>query len=258
MSSLVSIICPSYNSSLYISKTIESVISQSYSNWELLIVDDGSTDMSYDVIMKYAQIDKRIICFKFNENRGVAHARNFALEKANGRYIAFIDSDDLWLNFKLDLQISFIQEHGIPFTYSSYFVINDSSDVIAKFIPNPKLNYFNLLKTCSIGTLTVVYDSFKLGKHAMLPFSKGQDYCLWLKIHKQIKESYGLIQPLALYRRHINSTTANRIKSAYYQWMTYRCVEKLSIIKSLYYFMFYTYHGFFKYRKMSRKSLKQT
>lgn len=244
----VAIIMPSYNSEKFIVESVESVLAQTYSNWELIIVDDCSPDSSNHIIMKYVDSDHRIKLIKLEKNSGPAVARNTAIEAANGRYIAFLDSDDVWLPNKLEKQIKFMQDNDLAFTYSSYRLVGEDNEHLGVFIIKDKISYFDMLKTCSVGCLTAIYDTEKIGKQYMPLILKRQDYGLWLKILKLIGETRGILEPLATYRIRKNSVSSNKVKAAKYQWKIYREIEKLSFLKSLYYFAFYAYNGVTKYK----------
>lgn len=244
----VTIIMPSYNSEKFIIESVESVLAQTYSNWELIIVDDCSPDDSNKIITKYVDSDCRIKLIKLQKNSGPAVARNMAIEAASGRYIAFLDSDDVWLPNKLETQINFMRENNLAFTYSSYGLVGEDNEDLGLFITKDKISYFDILKTCSVGCLTAIYDTEKIGKQYMPLILKRQDYGLWLKILKLIGETRGILEPLAIYRIRKNSVSSNKVKAAKYQWKIYREIEKLSFLKSLYYFAFYTYNGVTKYK----------
>lgn len=244
----VTIIMPSYDSEKFIIESVESVLAQTYSKWELIIVDDCSPDDSNRIITKYVDNDSRIKLIKLQKNSGPAIARNMAIETANGRYIAFLDSDDVWLPNKLEKQIKFMQDNDLAFTYSSYKLVGEDNEDLGLFITKDKISYFDMLKTCSVGCLTAIYDTEKIGKQYMPLILKRQDYGLWLKILKLIGKTMGILEPLATYRIRKNSVSSNKVKAAKYQWKIYREIEKLSFLKSLYYFAFYAYNGIIKYK----------
>ncbi|ACM93540.1 teichuronic acid biosynthesis [Nautilia profundicola AmH] len=247
MHDLVSIITPSYNSEKFISKTIVSVLNQTYRNLEMIIVDDCSPDNSNEIIEEYIKKDKRIKLIKLDKNSGPAVARNTAIKEAKGRYIAFLDADDLWIPEKLERQINFMKENDLSFTYSAYDLIDENDNNIGDFIPPKEIDYKSLLKTNPIGCLTAIYDAKKLGKIYMPNILKRQDYGLWLKILKQIESTKGMQEKLAIYRIRKNSVSSNKLKAAKYQWKIYREVEKLNIFQSIYYFLNYAYYGLKKY-----------
>jgi glycosyltransferase involved in cell wall biosynthesis len=245
---LVSILTPSYNSEQFVAETIESVLAQTYQNWEMIIVDDCSEDNSVDVISKYIKNDNRIKLIESKTNRGPALSRNEALKTTNGRFIAFLDSDDLWMSEKLEKQVEFMKLKAAVLSYTAYAKIDEYGH-IGNFVEAPeKVNYKQLLQTCSIGILTAMYDSKKIGKIYMPDIFSVEDYAIWLQITKQGYEAYGLNEKLALYRVRKSGISSNKIKKAAYQWKVYRELENLSIFKSLYYMIFYSYYGYKKFR----------
>lgn len=246
----ISIITPSFNSEKFIAKTIESVLDQTYKDWEMIIVDDNSTDNSIDLINSYMQKDERIKCSALEKNSGPAVARNHAVKEAKGRYIAFLDSDDLWTPDKLSKQISFMQEHDIALSYTGYYQIEEKSGEVIEQIHVPKkVDYSELLKQNIIGCLTAIYDTEKIGKVYMPNIRKRQDFGLWLKILKRVPYAYGIDEPLAYYRVRTTSVSSNKIHASKYNWKLYREVEKLPIHKAIYYFGWYTYRSILKYKK---------
>lgn len=179
---LVSIIMPTFNSERFLKETIESILNQTYTNWELLITDDGSTDNTIKIIKDYQAFEKRIHLFRLSENSGAAIARNNSISKANGRYIAFCDSDDTWNDDKLDKQIGFMFNNSIYFSYSYYDIIDENNNYLKKITTRYKVTYNDLLITCDIGWLTAVYDVEFFGKTYMYNIRKRQDYTLYLRI----------------------------------------------------------------------------
>ena len=244
---LVSIVMPNYNGEKYISQAIKSVIAQTYTNWELIIVDDCSNDNSLNIINKYVKIDNRVKLIQLSKNGGPAVARNMAISKATGRFIAFLDSDDLWKKNKLEFQLNYMIKENIAFSYSPYDIIDENGSKISEFTPSSKISYKQLLKTNSIGCLSAIYDCLLLGKEYMKDI-RHEDYTLWLKLLKKVDYAYGTNQSLAKYRKINSSISSNKFKVIFWQWAIYRDVEKLSFFKSLYNFMFYIYYGLTKYR----------
>lgn len=236
MDDLVSIITPLYNSEEFIEETINSVLNQTYKNWEMLIVDDCSIDNSLRIVKQFAADDSRIKLIQLETNSGAAIARNKAIEEAQGRYIAFLDSDDLWHSQKLEKQIEFMQENNYAFTFTKYQQMTEDGNLIDRFIEVPdEITYEKALYTNPVGCLTVIYDVKKLGKLYMPLIRKRQDYGLWLKILKKIECGYGLNENLAYYRVRNNSVSSNKLNLIKYQWELYREVEKLSLVKSVFY-----------------------
>jgi teichuronic acid biosynthesis glycosyltransferase TuaG len=242
----VSIITPLFNAEKFIEDTIQSVLNQTYENWEMLIVDDGSTDNGLELAQKHAQRDSRIKVIQLGQNHGPAKTRNKAIEMATGRFIAFLDSDDLWEAEKLTTQIEFMLLHNHAFTYTAYYKMSEDG-VVGNILNVPdKIDYNSLLNTCPIGCLTVIYDTDKLGKMYMPNIKKRQDYGLWLSILKKIPYAYGINEPLAKYRVRNDSISGNKLNAAKYQWKIYREVEKLSLLKSIQCFSTYFFFGVLK------------
>lgn len=235
---LVSVIMPAYNCAKYIGASIESVIAQTYTNWELLITDDCSTDDTVEIIKRYAEQDKRIKLFIQERNGGAGLARNNSIEKAKGRYIAFLDSDDRWVANKLSKQISFMKEHEVVLSYSSYFKCDEESKCIGIVKCRKKVSYKDIVRNNYIGCLTIVYDSLSVGKMYMSDIRKRQDWSLSIAILKKCKVAYGLQEPLAIYRIRKNSISSNKIQLVKYNVLFYQDVFGWSRIYSFLFFLF--------------------
>lgn len=247
MNNLVSIITPSYNSSYYIESCIQSVINQTYTNWEMLIVDDCSTDDSYIKMQSMAFKDSRIKFFQNTQNIGAAKTRNVALKKANGKYIAFLDADDIWSKDKLHKQIKFMLMNSIAFSYTSYEMIADNSPCVPKVIKAPKkMHYDSYLKNTIIGCLTVVLDREEIGDFEMPNIRSSHDMALWLSIMKRGYDAFGLDINLAQYRIVPDSNTSSKLKAAKDVWRVYRNIEGLDFFYSLWCFLNYTINAFKK------------
>jgi len=244
---LVSIITPSYNSSKFIEETIASVQAQTYSYWEMLITDDGSTDNSFEIIKKICKKDSRIKLFSI-KNAGPAVARNNSIKHAKGKYIAFIDSDDLWMSEFLSTSIKFITKSE-GFIFSSYKRCNETTlkEQYKDFIVPENVTYMDILKTNSISCLTAFIDIEKLGKEFMPEVLYRQDMGLWLKYLKKINYAKGIKETLAIYRIRDNSHSRNKKKLLKPQWYFYRHVENLSLVTSVYLMIVWGYRGFKKY-----------
>ncbi|MFC3024824.1 glycosyltransferase family 2 protein [Vibrio zhugei] len=246
MASLVSIITPTHNSEKFIEETIRSVLEQTYIYWELIIIDDCSHDSSFDIIKRYSDLDERIKVFQLDKNSGAAVARNLGIEKANGRFISFLDSDDLWAKDKLASQVEFMLKNNKDFSFSAYYLIDEQGKEIGLVNVPKYVKYRDILKTCSIGCLTVMYDTKKLGKVYMPLIRKRQDFGLWLKILKDINYAYDFGKVKSYYRVRADSISANKKSAAYYQWKIYRNVENMGMISSLFYFFNYAFFGILK------------
>jgi len=249
MNALVSIITPSYNSAKFIAETIQSVQNQTYSNWEMIIVDDGSSDETETVARSIIQNDKRIQFYKLSQNFGPAVARNTSIEKASGDYMTFIDADDIWFPTFIENNIKIINETGIPFVFSSYRRANEELEfVYSDFIVPQKVSYTDILKSNSISCLTAFLDIKKLGKKYMPLIRKRQDMGLWLNYLKVIPFAHGIQETQAIYRIRENSLSRKKSYLIKYQWQFYREVEKLNVFQSVYYMLHWMYRGFMKYR----------
>ena len=247
MNNLVSIITPSYNSSKFIEGSVKSVLSQSYENWELLIVDDCSKDNSKDIITRFSSKEKRIKSIFLEKNIGAAEARNVAIRQAKGKYIAFLDSDDLWEANKLEKQIHFMKEKDIAFSFSTYQFMSEDGKKFANIVKVPqKITYHSYLKNTIIGCLTVIIDREKTGDFEMPNICSSHDMALWLLIMRRGFFAYGLDENLAKYRVVSSSNTANKMKAAKDVWKVYRQVEKLSFIYSVWCFVGYAFNAFKK------------
>jgi teichuronic acid biosynthesis glycosyltransferase TuaG len=245
---LVSIITPAYNCEKFIVDTIESVIAQSYLNWEMIIINDKSSDNTKSIVEKYCSIDSRIKLINQEKNSGVAKARNVGIEAAEGRFIAFLDSDDCWKNDKLKKQLEFMKKNDYALTYTSYEYISEDGKKLNKIINIPSSqNYKQGLKNTIIGCLTVIVDREKVGDFEMPQLSHGEDHATWLKIMKSGHVAYGLNENLALYRVSKKSLTGNKFKVVKLQWKNYRENEGLSSILSFYYFIAYLINAFKKH-----------
>ena len=249
MNVLVSIITPAYNSAKFIAETIQSVQNQTYENWEMIIVDDGSSDETLAIVQAFIDEDKRIQCYKLEQNSGPAVARNFAIEKAKGAFMTFIDADDIWFPNFIENSIKTIEKTGVSFVFSSYKRSNENLEfVYSDFIVPQKVSYTDILKSNSISCLTAFVDIKTLGKKYMPLIRKRQDMGLWLNYLKVIPFAYGIQETQAIYRIRENSLSRKKSDLIYYQWQFYREVEQLNVFQSLYYMAHWMYRGFMKYR----------
>ena len=216
MSELVSIIMPSYNTGRFIAETVRSVLAQTYTDWELIIVDDCSTDNTDEVIAEYLG-DKRIRYIKNERNSGAAVSRNRALREATGKWIAFLDSDDLWLPEKLEKQIAFMKENGYAFSYTEYSEIDESSAPLGVSVTGPKrISKTGMYNYCWPGCLTVMYDHETVGLIQIEDIKKNNDYAMWLKVCKKAR-CYLLKEDLARYRKRSGSIS-NHSYTALIKW----------------------------------------
>ncbi|MDP3388049.1 MAG: glycosyltransferase family 2 protein [Eubacteriales bacterium] len=236
---MVSIIIPSYNCKDYIIETLHSVLNQTFSDYEVLIVDDKSTDGTPEVIKSAINLDKRFRLVLFDKNQGVTVARNKGIEMASGEFIAFLDGDDLWEPAKLEKQIDFMKKNGYPFTYTYYEKIDSYGNPSNIMVTSPdEVDYRKMLKSNYIGCSTVIYNQNALGKIYMPNIRKRQDYGMWLKILKITDKGYCLKECLMRYRIRPDSISSNKLGLVRYNWRLFRTIEGFGVIKSLYY-LFY-------------------
>ena len=251
MENLVSIIMPLYNGEKFIEITLNSVLKQRHKNWELLITNDGSKDNSPEIVKKYIEKDTRIKLFN-QVNKGSAAARNNSLREAKGKYIVFLDSDDIWEENFLEEQIKFLEEKNASLVFSSYKRINEEGEeILDPFIVPDKVGYKDLLKTCSLTCLTSIYDREKTG---IIYFNEElkslrDDYVMWLTMLKKVDFAYGNKEILASYRIFSNSITGKKFKVLKPQFLVYYKIEKLGLVKSLYYFINWIFISLKKYKK---------
>lgn len=257
---------PAYNAEAYIAEAIESVRSQTYDNWELLLVDDRSTDSTCAIAREKQRIDSRIVLLANDRSKGPAGARNVAIERACGRFIAFLDSDDLWHPDKLHRQVDFMLQGHVAFCFSSYSWITSDGKPLGKTIKAPPtLTYDELLHYNYIGCLTVMYDAFALGKVLMpeagtaedASLNRGtvrrlghEDYAMWLSIVKRIQASNdpnmrvsGIADTLAYYRVNPEGISSNKLQAGLFAWDVYRRHERFGLVKSIVYTVRYGLYG---------------
>lgn len=242
---LVSVITPTYNSERFIAETIRSVKEQTYANWEMIVIDDCSTDKTVELVMKEQQKDDRIKLIQLEHNQGAAVARNTGMENAKGKYIAFLDSDDLWLSNKLEEQIAFMEKHDYAFTFSSFAIMDQFGNLTGKTNRAvEKADYHDILKRPgTIGCLTVVLDRDKIRDPYMPNIKTRNDFATWLKILRNGHTAYGLDKILAYYRLVPGSISSNKLKAAQKNWYVYREIEKLNFFSAAYYFTHYALYN---------------
>ena len=254
---IISIITPTHNAEATLAATLTSVQGQSFSQWEHILVDDASQDRTPDLLVAYCARESRARFIGFEQNQGAAAARNAAMEEAQGRYIAFLDSDDLWLPDKLKLQLAYMREKDVAFSFTGYDKIDEDGVFLRQVRAPLRQRYHDLLKNNTIGCLTAMYDTEKLGKVMMPSIRKRQDLGLWLRLLKRTPHAYGMPDILAQYRVRPNSISSNKLNAAKYTWRLYREVEQMSALKAGYYFLHYALNGvvksyFIKYVKKKR------
>lgn len=253
---LISIIVPVYNAGNYIEETIHMVEKQTYCNWELILVDDHSTDNSGEIITNY--LDRRlkewgdklskagkIRLISKEKNEGAAMARNTGIDNAVGRYIAFLDADDIWMADKLEKELAFLKENEAAFVCTAYEFGDERARGTGKIVHVPKvLTYKKALSRTVIFTTTVMLDTAKTGKELIhMPLVKSEDTALWWKLLKNGFDAYGLDEVLAIYRRPAKSLSSNKLEAIRRIWYLYRVQEGLSFWRSAYHFVFWAYRA---------------
>lgn len=226
---LVSIIMPAHNAEAYITQSIQSVLNQTYQNWELIITDDASSDQTVGVIKSFQ--DDRIKILQLLKNSGAAIARNTSIEMASGEFLAFLDSDDLWHKDKLSKQLKFMLDNDFNFTSTEYGNIDENGHLMSITKNHDELDYDGVLKYCP-GNSTVMYNAKELGKFYIPDIRKRNDFVMWLKVIKKAGKLYGLKEPLTYYRVREDSLSIDKTSLVEYQWKVYREIEQLGLIKS--------------------------
>lgn len=232
----VSVVVAVYNSAPFLRDALRSIADQTFENWEAIVVDDASTDDSARIAKTFVVRDSRFLLVALDKNQGPAVARNTAIERARGRYIAFLDSDDEWLSQKIEKQLAFMKSNSYGFTCTRYEKITGdggrSGHVVA---PPSRLSYRDMLKSNRVGCLSAMYDTAAVGKVFMPLIRKRQDYGLWLRLLKQLEYVYCLPEVLALYRVRPGSLSTSKLDLIRYNWRLFRHVEGMSVAASAYY-----------------------
>ena len=256
MKDLVSIITPAYNCSFFVGETIRSVLSQTYDNWEMIIVDDASTDNTLEVIKDFAKNDSRIKVFSLEKNGGSAAAKNYAISLAKGRYLAFLDSDDLWKKTKLEKQIGFMEKNNYPFTFTAYEFMKDNSNRRHSFDVPKSVNYRQYLGNTIIGNSTVVLDRNVIDDICV---QNGylEDALTWMHILKRGFMAYGLNEVLMDYRVRNDSKSGKKTKNAIRYFKVLIETQNLNFLSAIFYEISYLFHAV-KKRVFARKTAKST
>lgn len=249
MGVLVSIIVPNYNSEKYIKETLDSVLAQTYQDWEMLVIDDCSSDGSVDIIRAYAEKDSRIQLILREKNTGVANVRNAGLELAKGKYIALLDSDDVWTEDKLERQVALLEETGAEIGYCSYDFIDENSQPMGKAFKVPeKTNFKKMLVSNVVSCSTAMIQAELLKAHPFNPDYYHEDYVLWMELMRIPVQAVGDTKVLMHYRQSANSRSHKKGNAAKHRWIIYRKVLKLSWVRSVWVFIRYAIKGVLKYR----------
>ncbi len=246
MEPLVSIITPTFNSQDFLEQTIDSILDQSYKNWELILIDDASTDNTVNLIKDYISKHSKISLIQNNTNQGAGVSRNKGINAAKGDFIAFLDADDLWIPNKLEVQINFMLKNNVDVCFSSYDLIDEEGNKLYKKVKAlPELTYKKLLRSNYLGNLTGIYNCKTLGKIQSTKLRKRQDWLLWLDaIKKSNKPAVGIQESLAFYRVRKNSMSSNKFNLIKYNFQVYNEGLGFSMIKSIGYFLLFIYEHF--------------
>lgn len=239
---LVSIVMPAYNAERYLDEAVESVLAQTYPNWELLLVNDASSDNTSAKASAWQERDSRIKVTDLEVNGGVAAARNRALEQARGQYIAFLDSDDSWDAEKLAKQLQFMTDTETRVCYTNYRRIDETGEILGRVQAPIQVSYRALLKSNFIGNLTGIYDAANLGKQFLTDFGH-EDYVAWLELLKKAGIARGLPLELASYRVYAGSISANKFRAVSWQWRIYRESQNLGWCSAMWYMICYFYYA---------------
>ena len=244
---LVSIITPTYNCGKFIAETMDACIAQTYENWEMIIVDDCSTDNTREIVESYMTRDSRIHYHCLEQNSGAAVARTKAMELAKGAWMAFCDSDDLWTPDKLERQIAFMEENGYAFSCTAYDQIDEEGKPLDRVIKTvKKTDYNRLLLDCPVGNSPVMYSVEKMGKFEVPNIRKRNDDALWLQMLKKEKYIWGMTDVLMHYRVRKGSISSNKLTLIKYHWYLYRQIEHLSIPRSAFHVCWWCFLKVFK------------
>ncbi|SDG39479.1 Glycosyltransferase involved in cell wall bisynthesis [Pedobacter terrae] len=232
MEPLVSIVTPCYNSAAFITETLDAVVAQRYTNWELIVVDDRSADETCDIVEAFASRHPRVRLVALKENGGVSNARNIGLAEAKGKYIAFLDSDDIWLEDKLSRQVSYMEKELLPLTFCAYNRIDEQGKIISGQIPVPRTVNYNALLAHNV----VIFSTSMMLKSAIgdIKFSRAghEDWIFLLQLLKKCGQGYGINQPLVYYRVRQNSVSSNKLKAIGYTWKIFRESEGINFFRS--------------------------
>lgn len=235
---LVSIIIPTYNIEKYIDQTIQCVLDQTFTDWELVITDDCSKDSTVEILRRYAAQDERIRIYVLEQNSGAAAARNNSIEKASGRYIAFLDSDDWWYPTKLEKQMAFIHETGCEFCFTAFEYADKDLRVTGVSHKPAKISYSSMKLGCNIGTPGVVYDTRRIGKMYMPNMRRSEDWSLWIMISERTGAAYSINEPLWKYRILPNTLSRSKLKLVQSNLKVYENILHYSKFRALLTFCF--------------------
>lgn len=249
-----SVIIPVYNSLGFIEKTLESVLNQTFRNFEIIVVDDNSSDRSYEILKRISKKDHRVRIFRNDQNHGVAQTRNRGIELARGKYIALLDSDDIWLPEKLERQIAFMQEKGCSLTYCSYgFTDKNDNTIEGTFYVPPCVDLKTILKRNVISCSTVMADRQLFLRHKFKSTYYHEDYAVWIDMLKECKISYGYTGVLAKIRIMQGTRSGNKFNSAKHRWLIYRKHLKMNLFKAGFFYANYIFYSGKKYWELRKE-----
>lgn len=241
---LVSVIMPCYNMERFVTDTIRSVMHQTFADWELLVVDDASTDGTVALVQTLAEQDDRIVFSVNPKHAGIAPTRNSCIQKAKGRFFAFLDADDIWHPEKLEQQLEFMLDRHIGFSYTAYDLVDERGKPLGKTIKTAgDLNYKDYLHNTIIGCSTVMVDTEQVGPVVVPDFRTSEDTATWLDILRKGFKAYSLEEPLTSYKIRRNSASSNKLKASADLWKVYRKHEKLPLHTAIYSFLCYVFHA---------------
>jgi teichuronic acid biosynthesis glycosyltransferase TuaG len=241
---MVSVITPAHDASRFLDETIRSVIEQTFSGWEMIVVDDDSADGTREIVERWAESDPRIRLVRQSPQQGPGAARNRGLAEARGHYVAFLDSDDLWRPETLAVQVAFMQKTEAVFSFAAYSIIDERGNPTGRTVSAPeRVDYRFLLHNTIIGCLTVMLDRDRLGELSMPPLRQHEDLSLWYELLKRGVVAQGIPSDLALYRVVRGSASRDKIRSALHMWSVYRDQERLSFPSALWCYAHYAWHA---------------
>lgn len=247
---LISIIMPAYNAENTIQLAISSVINQSFADWELLVVNDCSTDKTDEILRSFAKTDARIIVIENKDNQGVSMSRHNGVVASKGTWIAFLDSDDVWREDKLEKQLAVQKKTNASLLLTGSAFMDNNGDPIDYYLHAPeRLTYHDLLKQNLLSNSSSLVKAELIKKYESIGDQMHEDYATWLKIMRTGIDAYGVDEPLLIYRLSSGSKSSNKIKAAKMNWNTYRYVG-LNVFASIYYMFFYTINGIKKYKNL--------
>lgn len=240
---IVSVIIPCYNMKRFIFDSMRSVVRQTFRDWEMILVDDGSTDGTYEFIKSLSDSDYRIK-HATKAHTGIADTRNQCIQMAQGRYLAFLDADDYWHNSKLEVQLEFMRDRKLGFSYTAYDCVNEEGETVVRSIKTAgNLDYNTYLRNTIIGCSTVMIDRDQVGDVVVPNFRTSEDSATWLKILRKGFKAYAIERPLTYYRIRSRSASSNKLQATADLWRVYRKQEKLPMMDAMDCFVSYAFNA---------------